>query len=378
MKRLLLVLITCGLFSVTSGGQEKKPPGTSTPAGVEAEPVDWRKAQDLFRRERGGEKLSAEDQAYLDRAKKIRSRDGAPAARARSGGGQRKAPESLPPITDLGAAGKYEGEDGGLYGGGSNEPPAGHAKAAQAQLARIQPLGPDGKPSPDGKIVLVSLSMSNATQEFSTFKRAADASPAKSPKVVIVDCAQGGQAMAEWAPPNARPWTEALRRIEAAGVTPLQVQAAWVKLANKGPSGTLQEHGKKLEADTLALLQNARAKFPNLRIAYLGSRTYGGYANGNLNPEPYAYESAFPGRWLIQRQIKGDPELAEAKAPLLLWGPYLWADGTKGRKIDGLVWERSDFVGDGVHPSNTGRDKVSKLLLDFFTTNPLAKAWFAK
>jgi hypothetical protein len=151
-----------------------------------------------------------------------------------------------------------------------------------------------------------------------------------------------------------------------------------VKLANKAPTGTLQEHGKKLEADTLALLQNARAKFPNLRVAYLSSRTYGGYATGNLNPEPYAYESAFPARWLIQRQIKGDPELAEAKAPLLLWGPYLWAGGTKGRKVDNLVWERSDFVGDGVHPSNTGREKVSRLLLDFFAKDALAKTWFAK
>ena len=87
---------------------------------------------------------------------------------------------------------------------------------------------------------------------------------------------------------------------------------------------------------------------------------------------------AFPARWLIQRQIKGDPELAEAKSPLLLWGPYLWAEGTKGRKLDPLLWERSDFSGDGVHPSDSGREKVSKLLLDFFTNDPLAKSWFAK
>ena len=79
----------------------------------------------------------------------------------------------------------------------------------------------------------------------------------RAPRVEIVDCAQGGQAMAEWAPRDARPWAEAMRRIERAGVTPQQVQAAWVKLANKGPTGSLQEHGKKLEADTLALLQNA-------------------------------------------------------------------------------------------------------------------------
>jgi hypothetical protein len=120
------------------------------------------------------------------------------------------------------------------------------------------------------------------------------------------------------------------------------------------------------------------ARVPIWRITCLGSRTYGGYAIGPLNPEPYAYESAFAARWLIQRQMKGDPELADPKSPLLLWGPYLWADGEKGRKLDSLVWHRDDFGGDGVHPPDSGREKVAKLLLDFFTTDPLAKGWFVK
>jgi hypothetical protein len=347
---------------------ETGPAGSPAPGGE----IDWNKARQLFQREQKGGNLTAEEQTYLNRAKAQRN--------PRPGGAsnQRKAPEHLPPLCDMKAGERYEGEDGGLYGSGSNTPPEAHAKAAHAQLARIQPLDASGKPSADGKVVLVSISMSNATQEFSFFKRVADAAPQKSPKLTIVDCAQGGQAMAEWAPPDARPWEEAKRRISQAGVTPQQVQVAWIKLANKGPSGSLQEHGKKLEADTLAVLHNARALFPNLRIAYLGSRIWGGNAIGGLNPEPYAYESAYPVRWLILRQIKGDPELAEARSPLLLWGPYLWAEGTKGRKLDPLIWERGDFSGDGVHPSDSGREKVSKLLLDFFTNDPLAKSWFVK
>jgi len=335
--------------------------------------IDWDKARRLFQREQSGEKLSAEEQTYLDRAKELRKANGSGSA-----AGQRKAPDHLPPLCDMTASDRYEGEDGGLYGNGFNTPPEAHARAAQAQLARVQPLDPAGKPAANGRIVLVSLSMSNATQEFSHFKQVADADPRKSPKLTIVDCAQGGQAMAEWAPPDGRPWAEAMQRLARARVTPDEVQVAWIKLANKSPRGSLQEHGQKLEADTLALLHNARVRFPNLRIAYLGSRTYGGYANGALNPEPYAFESAFPARRLVQRQIKGDPELAESKAPLLLWGPYLWAEGTKGRKLDNLVWERSDFVEDGVHPSQSGREKVARLLLDFFTSDPLAKSWFVK
>lgn len=366
----LSLLLLCGTFALSSGfalGQAGSP---TSPAAPATEAIDWNRARQLHQRVQSGEKLNAEDQAYYDRARASRGRTGS--------GPQRKAPDHLPPLTDLGANEKYEDQDGGLYGGGMNTPPEAHRKAAMTQLEAIQPLDKDGKPSPTGTIVFVSISMSNATQEFSYFKRVADASPKKSPKVTIVDCAQGGQAMAEWAPPDARPWEQAKSRLANAGVTPQQVQVAWVKLANKGPGGSLQDHGKKLEADTLKVLQNAKALFPNLRIAYLGSRTYGGYATGNLNPEPYAYESAFPARWLIQRQINGDAELALTKSPLLLWGPYLWAEGEKGRKIDDLKWERSDFVGDGVHPSDTGRAKVSNLLLNFLTEDPLANPWFGK
>ena len=288
------------------------------------------------------------------------------------------------PLDEMTAKDRYQGEDGGLYGEGRNEPPAEHAAAALAQSAKIVPLGADGKPARSGLVALVSISMSNATQEFSVFKTVADSDPRKSPRLTIVDCAQGGQAMAQWVDPRGRAWTEADRRLEAAKVSPRQVQVAWVKLANVTPSGDLQEHGRKLQKDTLAVLHNAKERFPNLRIAYLGSRIYGGWSTGRLNPEPYAYEGAFAARWLIQDQIKGDADLnhdaarGPVVAPLLLWGPYLWADGLTPRKSDGLVWERSDVGADGVHPTTSGREKVARLLLEFFARDATAKPWFVK
>lgn len=214
------------------------------------------------------------------------------------------------------------------------------------------------------------------------FKRLADADPTKSSRVRIVDCAQGGQAMAEWASPDALPWRNAANILANAKVSPQQVQVAWIKLANKMPRGDLQEHGRKLEKDTLAVIQNAKAKFPNLRVAYLSSRIYGGYSVAALNPEPYAYEGAFVVRWLIQDQIRGNKELAaggtDAKAPVLLWGPYLWADGLTPRASDQLIYTREDLAGDGTHPSEQGRRKVANQLLRFFKTDDLAKHWFLK
>ena len=126
--------------------------------------------------------------------------------------------------------------------------------------------------------------MSNATMEYSVFKQIADSDPAKSPLVQIVDCAQGGQAMAQWVNPRGKAWTEADRRLAEAEVSPEQVQVAWVKLANVRPTGSLSEHGTKLQKDTTVLLQNAKDRFPNLRIAYLSGRIYGGWATHSAQP----------------------------------------------------------------------------------------------
>ena len=375
---LLFVLIAAvATDAVPSAAQEPPADETAQPAGDN--PIDFDRARELLRRSQRGERLTADEQEYLDRARAARraaQRDAAPAAP------EPRENTGLIPLSQMTAEDRYQEEDGGLYGGGQNEPPAAHAAAAIQAISEITPRDPAGRPSEDGRVVFVSISMSNATQEFSRFKRLADADPDKSPRLTIVDCAQGGQAMAEWVDPAAAPWQEAERRLAAAGVTPEQVQVAWIKLANKTPRGALAEHGGKLKRDTLAVIHNARQRFPNLKVAYLSSRIYGGYATSPLNPEPYAYESAFVVRWLIQDQMAGEDALnydatrGDVRAPLLLWGPYLWADGTTPRSGDELVYTRDDLARDGTHPSEQGRDKVARLMLEFYRANPLADDWF--
>lgn len=334
--------------------------------------IDWRKAQELYQRKQRGEKLSEPDQKFLDHAKEVRRRGG------NTAGGQRRALESLKPLTDMTAEDRYEDEDGGLYGKGGNEPPEALQKAATEALKQIQPLDAEGRPSDSGRVVLASISMSNATQEFSAFKGIADQDPRKSDRLTIVDCAQGGQTMAAWAQPEGRPWPEAMSRLQKAGVTAQQVQLAWVKLANAGPSGSKAGHLSILESDTVRVLHLLKQRFPNLRIAYLGSRIYAGYASTGLNPEPYAYEGAFAVRHLIQRQMAGDADLTPDNSPLLLWGPYLWAEGAKGRRFDDLKWLKEDFAADGTHPSGSGREKVARQLLEFFANSPYAQSWFVR
>jgi hypothetical protein len=345
--------------------------------------IDWDKAGKLHQRAQRGEKLSPEDQAYYERALAARNTKGNP-------GGKQQAPlprwtQHLTPLTELGT-GTYKGEDGGLYGGGRNEPPKMHLEAALKEAAKIQPLDAEGKPSPSGKVVMLSIGMSNTTMEFSRFKQVADADAAKSASLVIVDGAQGARTASVWAREDADVWGVVAERLRTAGVTAAQVQVVWLKQAEAGPNrlGEFPAHAKTLKDFVIADLNNAKKRFPNLRVAYLSSRIYGGYATTPLNPEPYAYEGAFAMRWVIQDQIKGDARLnydatrGEVKAPLVLWGPYLWGDGETARK-DGLIWKTEDFTtNDGTHPSNSARQKVADLLLKFVKTDPTAKTWFLK
>ena len=344
-----------------------------------AEPAfDWTRARQLFQRSQSGEKLSEPDQQFLDEAKRRRAAGERPA-----GGEPAPAPQAsvqLTPLTELKKP--YRGQDGGLYGGGQNEPPAAHAALARKAIAEIRPLDGDGHPASDGKVGLLSIGMSNTTQEFSAFLPKAKVDERKARHVVIVDGAQGGKDATAWATADAQPWAVAEQRLRAAGVTPAQVGTVWIKQALMGPQTGFPAETERLRDRLREIVLLAKQKYPNLRVAYLSSRIYAGYAKTRLNPEPYAYESAFAVRWLIQEQMRGeqalnaDAEKGDVKAPVLLWGPYLWADGVTPRAGDGLTYTAEEFGGDGTHPGNAAREKVATQLVDFFTGNAFAKPWF--
>ena len=182
-------------------------------------------------------------------------------------------------------------------------------------------------------------------------------------------------------------WPTLAQRIKAAGLSPRQVQVGWLKQveANPKPLGEFPAHARALQADITAILNIARHHYPNLRIVYLSSRTFGGWSGRESgSPEPFAYESGFGTRWVVQRQIKGDPQLnfdparGDVKAPLVLWGPYLWAQGGSPRKYDGLVWTENDVRADRLHPNESGSQKTTTQLLNFFKTNEGSSRWFLK
>jgi hypothetical protein len=313
------------------------------------------------------------------------------------GGGDDKGPPERPPLekvdtsklmplTEMGDE-KYQGDEGGLYPGGKNERPADHEKAGKALAKTVRPLDASGKPDPDGKIVVMSVGMSNTVQAFDGFMRAAKGDDGVNPKVQLVNGAMGGMTAKAIQDPDdngsgTKYWKHVDDQLKAAGVTREQVQVVWIKQADAGPTQGFPKYAQTLEGELEKVVQVLHARSPNVKLVYLSSRTYGGYAKTRLNPEPYAYESGFSVKWLIENQIKGeadlnyDPAKRAVKAPWLSWGPYLWANGSS-RRADGFSYDESDFSSsDGTHESEKGQAKIGKELLKFFKADSTTKDWF--
>ena len=295
---------------------------------------------------------------------------------------------SLKPLNELGRE-KYQSFEGGFYPGGKNERPSDH-EAAGLKLARqVQPLNAQGQPDPNGKIVLMSVGMSNTSQSSEGFQRALREATDVNPRVQFVNGAQGGMTAFAIQDPNdsrtgKRYWDTVDQRLQQAGATREQVQVIWIKQADAGPTQGFPKYAQTLQAELARIVQIFPARFPNTKLVYLSSRTYGGYATTGLNPEPYAFESGFSVKWLIEQQIDGDkslnfdPARGEVKAPWLSWGPYLWANGSTKRE-DGFAYEPDDFTSnDGTHQSPSGQRKVGQLLLKFFETDSTTKPWFTR
>lgn len=293
----------------------------------------------------------------------------------------------LIPLTQLGA-GTYQGFTGGLYPSGSNLRPTAHELAGIEESYGIRPRDRKGLIKPNGKIVLLTIGMSNTTQESSVFIPLANADPQKSDKVTLVDGAQGGMSadrISDLTTQTAQQfWQTVEQRLANANVSAKQVQVVWLKEADADPLLTFPEDALRLKNELKLIAQIIKQKYRNTRMIFLSSRSYGGYANSvATRGEPVSYQTGFADKWLIEDQINGEPELnydvrrGEVKAPWLSWSAYFWADGTTPRN-DGLFYQCSDYQTDGVHPATGARDKIANQLLNFFKTDSIAKRWFLK
>jgi len=207
MKLVRVILTVLMLASTVSASQ----------AAREAE--NHRLSQIKAKRGRG-EQITSEEQQFVQRVMTRRNQANA-ATRFRDYAKTHPPRDSvgLVPLTDLGK-GTHKGESGGLYPGGENVPPQGHLQAGLAIASRIVPLDQGGSKADDGKIVLLSIGVSNTTMEFRTFQQVAAQETQLNPQLVLVDGAQGGQAADQAADPQTRYWSVVDQRLQTAGAPP--------------------------------------------------------------------------------------------------------------------------------------------------------------
>lgn len=236
----------------------------------------------------------------------------------------------------------------------------------------------------NGVIGIVCIGMSNATQECSDFiqRFPAQYASAANPAIRIVDCAVGGHAIEKWIDPayDATLWRRCIdTRLPAAGITLSQVRVIWHKAANQFTTGSggaplplYPASGSDYEAfmrNLTAFAARVNNFFPAVRAVYTTSRSYGGFAGSVSRGEPLSYEEGHAlNTWLANNKRVADVWYG--------WGPYIWAPdcATGVTNGAGVCYQRSDYVSDGVHPSLSGREKVSAQLHRFFMT----QSWYRR
>jgi hypothetical protein len=260
------------------------------------------------------------------------------------------------------------------------------------------------------------------------------------PHVYVFDGAKGHQTLDHWDPngfyldhdcgyphehtddPECN-FSRVIGALHDNGFDPRQVQAVFIKMSTGGPQcdlsglhclGTTEADAYTSERYLGNILRYLKhgfhqnpARFPHIHQVFISSRTYGGYAQDpahacKLNPEPYAYESAFGVQRLIVAQIKQaagqssndqySGQVDYDHAPWVDWGPYLWTNGDRPRQSDGLVWcnnnqqpspcsgftdvrygdpdHQGKFWGDFTHPTYQGQEKVANQLVIFIGKDP--------
>lgn len=308
----------------------------------------------------------------------------------------------LVPLTDLGIN-KYKGFQGGLYPNGKNTAPQSHINDGLQFANQITPLDSNGNPNANGKIVLLSLGLSNSFLEFKPFVDLVENDGTVNQNLLVINGAQPGVSLQKWSLADATasvgPYKKVIDTLQNYGATENQVHVIWMKHAfEDNPTlGEFPIHVELYRDLIIDIIKTAKSRYPNLKLIYLSSRTKAYTFRTAVNsPEPYAYELGFGVKWLIEEQINGNTELnykpqnGTVNAPWIAWGPYLWANSNSNPRSDGFFWDCIDTrstpeqqpdgsikTPDFVHPSEgIGTQKIAQELLNFFKTDISTKDWF--
>jgi len=290
------------------------------------------------------------------------------------------------PLIDL-TGGFFNGVQGGLYPGGTNERPEAHLSQCIDKVLQIQPLDINGVPSENGKVVMVGIGASNPMTEFQKFIELSSAYAPVNDNLSIVNACLGGQGIQKMFNISDNYWTGVLGKLDSEGFSPEQVQVIWIEQDNTNSFDTTFPSAPNALADDFQLLLVViKTLFPNVQITYVTARAYAGYADpidigisgGLLYPRDYLNGWAL--KFLVEKIITHAPGYESAgpsaQVPLVTWGSYHWTDGSTPR-LDGLYLDcEIDVSPDGLHLAGPGETKMGQQLFNFFSTDTTAMYWY--
>lgn len=259
---------------------------------------------------------------------------------------------------------------GGLYPSGSNIPTGIQATRLQKATNKLT-----------GQISVVCFGASNCMYEGMEFQSLHPTN--------FVNCAYSGKNLDKMLQDNY--WTQTHTTISGSGISESSIQIAilesniFSELIN---TGTFTEYTNYLVNKLISVCQRILIEYPSVKIIYFGGTTSTQYVLPSFTKfnEPWSYYLSWAIKFLIEKQINGDPLLEingpNKKSPLLSWMIPQWSNGTEPNNF-GFSWGINDVspaypgaVENGIHPSIVGAQKVANQWLNFFQTDYYTSQWF--
>lgn len=232
--------------------------------------------------------------------------------------------------------------------------------------SRITPRALNGNPAENGKVVFLSVGMSNTSNVWNGFRSAMNQAGTAPSTLKWVDATKGGAGAPQWADPTCDCWTDLDAKLVKQNVSAKQVQAIFLMLVTPHPWQSPSVNAARYAQDVESILNQLEAQFPNLQIVYLAGNYYGGYdTNQDKTPEPHGY-------W-ENRELQGIQD-SHAGVWVSAATSMLWTDGATPR-WDGLTLLCSDTTDGGVHLNATGKAKMGGWLYDSLMSDPTTLGW---
>lgn len=232
------------------------------------------------------------------------------------------------------------------------ESPAHLVRVTEA-AREIQRLNALGEPDPKGRVCVVLFGMSNAKAYQDPIGNLHKRDPQKAPGIKFVEAAKGGHTAREWSDPANDVWLHAQLRAAKAKCAPSQIQAMQFYMTQSYPA----TYGVMTEAQLLAIVANAKALWPNLRLGYMAGLPSTRWSD---NPLLKAKDRDRAPEWSVNADSHLMASIVES-APFAVPMVFLdhWSDAEIPNPLTGAVETCARKLTDGVHPTVDGVIEVN-------------------